>query len=384
MRRVRRLPEVGRLAGHPRREFTPAWLRPWPQRFPLAVGLAIASAAAVTIAVTLLPRYVLSWDLAGASPPADRAAAINGIRTSLLQGLAGLGLLTGAVFTWRQLQLTRQGQAAERFTAAVAHMGDGNADVRLGGVYALELIARTSPNDRDAVVDLLCAFIRRHASVSAETRQAWLNARTSSQAPPSELAGTLPAYEPFSVQAPDVHAAVRVLARRRPRAGEVLHLDRLAIPAAQLEFARLARADLHYSDLRSVDFIGADLHEADLTGANLTHANLRHADFGGADMRNMVCVQAILNGADLRRADLSGADLTGSNLSHARLDHTDLRGACLTDANLTEARLHQAFCDADTEWPVDYDWHAAGARVDRDAPPVRSTDWLQQPPKATP
>src|SRR5438128_3735014 len=103
-----------RLPGHPRREIAPT--RPWPgpKRFSYLTAALITCIVLATVAVVLLPRYVLAWDLAGAAPPDDRARAINDIRTSLLQGLAGLGLLAGAVFAWRQLQLTRQGQAAER------------------------------------------------------------------------------------------------------------------------------------------------------------------------------------------------------------------------------------------------------------------------------
>ncbi|MEU5957950.1 hypothetical protein [Streptomyces sp. NPDC047525] len=76
----------------------------------------------VALIVVVAPRHLLAWDTAGARVP-DRAKAINDIRTTLLQGLAGVALLVGAFFTWRQLQVTRYGQLSERFTAAVEQLG---------------------------------------------------------------------------------------------------------------------------------------------------------------------------------------------------------------------------------------------------------------------
>jgi hypothetical protein len=239
---------------------------------------------------------------------------------------------------------------------------------------------RTSAADRDTVTDLLSAYVVRHGQVAAERREDWLAARHAAGDEARRRAAGDPAGEPLGTHAPDLHAAIKVLARRRPKAGEVLHLSRLAAGGGRLQFARLAEADLHSSDLRSVDFTGADLREADLAKSNLSYANLRHADLTGADLRAVVALQARLDGAILRRADLAGADLSWAVLERTRLDHADLRGARLAEADLAGAVLSGAYCDGDTEWPVDFDWRAAGARIDLAAPPPRPTNWLHRPP----
>ncbi|WP_345546941.1 hypothetical protein [Streptomyces lannensis] len=51
----------------------------------------------VVFVTVVAPRYLLSWD-APSTPAADRAKAVNDIRTTLLQGLAGVALLIGAFF----------------------------------------------------------------------------------------------------------------------------------------------------------------------------------------------------------------------------------------------------------------------------------------------
>ena len=112
------------LPGHPSRE-EPVPPRPPGQRSWLTAAVAALIAVAVLLLLVLfLPRYLLSWDLAGSpARPADQAGAVNAIRSALMQGLAGLVVLAGAVFTWRQLQVSRQGQVTDRYTRAIEQLG---------------------------------------------------------------------------------------------------------------------------------------------------------------------------------------------------------------------------------------------------------------------
>jgi hypothetical protein len=209
--------------------------------------------------------------------------------------------------------------------------------------------------------------------------EGWLRARPAADdAQRRRLAGE-PAAEPLGSTAPDLHAAVKILARRRPKAAEVLHLSRMSVPGGRLQHARLARADLHSSDLRSADLTAADLRAADLAKSNVAYANLRGADLTDADLRAVLGLDARLDGAVLRRADLAGADLSGAVLRDARLDRADLRGARLARADLAGAALTGAYCDEHTEWPAGFDWQAAGARVDPAAPPPRPISWRPEP-----
>jgi len=51
----------------------------------------------------------------------------------------------------RTLETTREGQITERFTRAIDQLGHAHLDVRLGGIYGLERIARDSPDNRVAI-----------------------------------------------------------------------------------------------------------------------------------------------------------------------------------------------------------------------------------------
>jgi hypothetical protein len=51
----------------------------------------------------------------------------------------------------------------DRFANAIGQLGDDVPEVRLGGIYALERIARDSRRDHGAVVEVLTAYVRTRA-----------------------------------------------------------------------------------------------------------------------------------------------------------------------------------------------------------------------------
>jgi len=63
-----------------------------------------------------------------------------------------------------QVGLSEQGQLTDRFSKAVEQLGTKDSlEVRLGGIYALERIARDSARDQPTIMEVLSAYIREHA-----------------------------------------------------------------------------------------------------------------------------------------------------------------------------------------------------------------------------
>jgi Pentapeptide repeats (8 copies) len=249
----------------------------------------------------------------------------NDVGATLLQGAAGALLVLGVVATWRQVQVSREGQITERFSRAIDHLGADKPDVRLGGLYTLERIAKDSPADRGTVTAVLGAFVRSHAP--------WLvGAPNGPEHPSPTVDDKLPWLEH---RLPDVQTAMWVLGRRPPSQDEPqLFLSRVDLRAAFLHRARLSDANLRHttfarSQMVAVDFEGSDLEDADLRLANMRQARLAGAQLYGAHLQQ----------ADLRWADLRGAILAGA----------DLRGARLDGANLSDIRY-----DAKTQWPANF------------------------------
>ena len=218
------------------------------------------------------------------------------------------------------LEAARQGQLTDRYTRAVEQLGSSNLNVRLGGIYALEGVARDSDTDHPIVLEMLTAFIREHSR---------------EQGPRPGQRG-----QPPPVTRPDVQAALAVAGRRDvTRDRRPLDLSGAELAHAKLpRHAGLRHAKLIGTTLTGVDLTGQDLGGADLTGARLDGAVLTRAVLRPADLTDAVradaklppgagpvatkLIRTILTGADLTGADLTGADLTGADLTGA-----DLTGA---------------------------------------------------------
>ena len=84
--------------------------------------------------VVALLLVFLDWYIAPTKPGDKKDLVL-----AMAQILAGTALLSGLYFTWRTLQVNREGQITERFTRAIEHLGATHADnsknlvLRVGG-----------------------------------------------------------------------------------------------------------------------------------------------------------------------------------------------------------------------------------------------------------
>ena len=219
----------------------------------LAAGIVAVALGLAIIWVLFVPAadWLAHHDV-GSATGSLHETALDNARGRLLTLGAGLFAAGALVFTARNftvsrrtLELTEQGQVTDRYTKAIEQMGSDKLDVRIGGIYALERVARDSGRDHPAVMEVLTAFIREHS------REQW--------PPPDHPAS----QEQERSSRPDVQAAVTVVGRRDVER-DIRRID-------------LARATLTRANLR-----GANLARADLTSANLSRANFTRADLYGA------------------------------------------------------------------------------------------------------
>jgi hypothetical protein len=267
----------------------------------------------------------------------ERKDLVQGL-ASVVQALAvvltGTVGLIGLLFTWRNLgqtrestqrtlELTEQGQITDRFTRAIDQLGttDGNGDprleIRLGGIYALERIARDSPQrDYNTVMEVLTAYVRENAGLTSGKGATEGDDET----------------EQIDLVNADIQAVLDVIGRRQ---------EQDPVPEEDRVRMNLSRSDLSAARLRRANLLGVVLREARLSGANLRGADLREADLREADLTR----------ADLTRADLRKARLRGANVWGANLLDSDLRGADLSETKelLQEQIEDAAFGDKTTK-----------------------------------
>jgi hypothetical protein len=133
--------------------------------------------------------------------------------------------------------------------------------VRLGGIYALERIARDSPKrDYSTVMEVLTAYVREN------TRQALGPSTVSSDAASTSNEATAEAGERAQQSAPPE--------RFRPTADIQAILDVLSRAQTRVPDEYRTLLDLHEANLWRANLIGADLRRARLLGAFLKGAFL--------------------------------------------------------------------------------------------------------------
>jgi len=298
------------------------WLR---ARATLVLGTGVLFGALV--AVYVLPLVLVPDEDLDAE---KRLKAENDFRGVLIQVLGGSIVLAG---TARTLHINREGQITERFTRAIDQLGqsdDHKLDVRLGGIYALERIARDSKSDRGPIIEVMTAFLREHAR--------WI---PDSQEATSDTSGSNPV--PLRTRA-DFQAVVTVLGRNNWAQRYSFDLRKVDLSqanlfGANLEGALLSNANLEGAYLLKANLKGAYLRDANLEGVILTDANLEGAILTDVNLKGAYLLRANLKGANLESAIFSDANLEGAYLFYANLNDASLEGVDLSDTNLEGANL---------------------------------------------
>lgn len=215
-----------------------------------------ASSPLVSVTVSLGTFLIIAllwrgpiWFVARAAlSDKDRLELIDKARGTLAQIFAGLGIAVGLYFTWRNLTVAREGQITERFTRAIDQLGSDRLEIRLGGIYALERIARDSDKDHWPIMEVLTAYVREHV--------AWQASSESPRDTSPEVADQAPEENSQQPQSPPsldtvIQTILTVLGRRTRWYGNgeeqslYLHgtdLRRAALSDAHLEGANLQEA----------------------------------------------------------------------------------------------------------------------------------------------
>ena len=184
-------------------------------------------------------------------------------QVTLVQILTGILVLVGLYWTSRRVlaaeetvrvaqenvRVAEEGQITDRFTKAIEHLGSDKMAIRLGGIYALERIAKDSEKDQGPIMEVLTAYVRENAPKQGKS-----------------------AEEAAAKPTTDIQAILTVLGRRKAteikRPGDIINLSN----------THLAGLVLFGANLSGVNLSRANLSLAVLTGANLNMANLSRTE----------------------------------------------------------------------------------------------------------
>jgi uncharacterized protein YjbI with pentapeptide repeats len=234
----------------------------------------------------------------------------------------------------KNAQAAQEKQITERFTKAVEQLASPEIAVRLGGIYALERIAKDSEKDHWTIMEVLTAFVREPPSLKAplEEEKLLLELPTHTQKAKDD--------KQLLKLRIDIQAALTVIGRRdieKDLPNQKLDLSKVNIAGANLREAKLQGANLYQANLQ-----GADLTKAQLQGADLGKTNLQQAHIIRANLQGAILTEANLKGAFLNETNLQQADLMAAILEGSHLSSADLRKSLLKLANLQSTRLCNA------------------------------------------
>jgi hypothetical protein len=240
----------------------------------------------------------------------------NSNRLTIAQIIAGFVLLVGLYFTYqnvnvaqRNLRVTEEGKITDRFSKAVEMLGSEKLEVRLGGIYALERIARDSQKDHWTVMEVLTSYVRENSHIKFDGQKE-------------------------SMVREDIQAVMSVISRRKWWKEETQALN---LRKVDLSFCNLKEAILENVILDEANLFGANLNKVNLKGATLCEANISKSDLSGANLKSSYLFKSDLSKTNLKNAVLNDADLRYANLNRAKLYNAEFKNADVRGVSYEES-----------------------------------------------
>jgi uncharacterized protein YjbI with pentapeptide repeats len=314
--------------------------------------LGIIMLFAVVVALLLV---FLNWYVAPTEPTEKKDLVL-----ALAQILAGTALLSGLYFTWRTLQVNREGQITERFTRAIDQLGktdEGNKLIDQALAIVGKALVPRRPTERQAVwgIRITVALALLILSIVLVSRSGFLSSENAA------VIGALLALTGVLIAQVVNTNIARATQRHQQgledqRAREQQRLEDRRARAATLQsyleqMGKLLTDDLPPSlklnnetnsdqpddapvIVRSQTLAVLEGLHPDPTRKRIVVQFLYESGLIDKEKPTVSLSRANLSGTDLGGMDLSGADLSYADLSEADLRETNLRGTALRHSNL--------------------------------------------------
>jgi hypothetical protein len=280
--------------------------------------------------------------------------------------------------TLKREEIDRDGQIADRYSRAVEQLANEMPTIRLGGIYALEQIAKDSQKHHWTAMEILTAFLRQQAAGRMRRYIELQSLREGIQSISFEQQSDELKQEHFDRTIEGSEATVltrtvlEVLGRRTLAHEESIdirldlsyvaifdlgiadwHFERALFVSCNMSRVRLdntfcQNAQFLNAQMKDMHAVGAYFQDADFTSANLDGARLIRCHFDstillGADLPGAIIVggdspcqrtlqkssfrSSLLRDAQFINVYADGADFTGATFDRTTLQNVDFRGA---------------------------------------------------------
>lgn len=228
--------------------------------------------------------------------------AWNRTRSATRQSVAALNQVkAGIQKETREARDSQEALYTKLFIDATDQLTDENIFARLGGIYALERIARESPKDHGPIMEILTAYVREEAPWPPK------NDVESARKHPNA----------------DIQAILQVIGRR--------NVDHEPSTEQQILLHDLNNTNLQGSDMNGLNFERVSFRDSNLCGAGIRRSILRYCRLQRADLKF-----AHLDYSDISNSLAEGCDFSRASLCGVNLDNSDLRNAIFFNASVAD------------------------------------------------
>lgn len=230
------------------------------------------------------------------------------IRKNIFTIIAGVSLVTGAVFSFYEFGLKTRAEDRQVLYGALGQLieiDDKHPDISAAALLQLDRLGASSENERPALVQIVSAYLNERAEIPVKAHSDGRIARADIQ---------MAAYVLSSLLATD------------PALGRLVQLNSVDLRHVRLDRASFFGVEFIGVDLRGAELSNADFSNSDLTGSVFTDANLSNARF-----TNAILDQAEFEGATVDNVDFCHAE---SRVKTTLTNFQSSRGAaCITPRN---------------------------------------------------
>ena len=301
----------------------------------------------------IVEQFVYFWGWLSDGGGESNSAVLRNI-SFVVAGIIGLTLAG-----WRSLIARKQAETSEsglqndRYQKGAEMLGNETCSTRLGGIYALERLARDHPKTyHEQIMKLLSSFARHPTTDTA------IEIKFHDEAISKET---------YHVR-PDVYEAVSAIARCKVAQikNENGSGKNSGSYQTDLSVRYLKKGGPPYINLTNVKLTGADLSDAYLSGADLSSAKLNMAVLSDTILRDAIFYGAVLHGADLDGTNLVGKTYNSPLIGGALYNTLMLNGPSDYDfKGLTQEQLNIAAQHPEGKPPIlppEFHWDEAAAK----------------------
>ncbi|EMF91279.1 pentapeptide repeat-containing protein [Leptospira santarosai] len=269
----------------------------------------------------------------------------NEFRKVLIAIVGGSLAVGGFILTYYRtknqdetLSLTQRGQWNDRYVKAIELIDNKSSDIKIGGIYSLISIAEESFKHKEAIIKILCSYVRENLNIKKRDL-------------PDDLDNATMEKMKFERERfPIDHETILNFLSKLP-VQDRLSKDGslLLLRFIDFSFYHIGPLNLSHSEMSEIDFTYSKINKLNLSKSKIHNITIRYTQSSEINFENSIIVRSHFDKTNLivcefMNAKLMVVDFRGSILNYcsfhgADLQGVDFEGTALIGCDFTNAKI---------------------------------------------